>query len=408
MTTSYQSDKQLLLKLAQILSQSKRTSHYHNTLTAFCKWLHQQKHTDSNSQLLHEFINNKDVINSIINHFRTFECQITNVKKLCKKPPNHTFNNFFEILNKDYHIADSEERIEHCLIILINITETNYFKLKHGQIRSVLNRENNNLFTILASIFNHCKLYRLHLSNKLFRFLQQMLPPINTNKSKTFCRQFDIPILLDRCCEFLIYRMHIDGDGEIDASKNNYNCLYGIQKPLPEFIDSVISIITYFINSKWHKFEHQQITPCIITVCVRLCHEIQTAFDLKKWKDIGNLGALHWIDQTGLENTINAMKISFKKNEYIGHCLIIEVAMEYLYYYSLKNDISLVEVPLGDGGFESFDDTWREYQYVIALLRMVTNNKILGLYLDTIANKMGYCVNIEKDVFFHVEKKKKK
>ena len=399
MSSSLESNKALMRKVIDVIHSPDIPNHHDQTLTLFCKFC-QDSSQRHQAKLLHALINNKLFINSIIKHFKQFNNQILNVQK----SSSHTFNNFMEILNvnKDVKLSKTEYRIEHCLVILININESAYSQNGNGaQIRSIFDSENskNNLFDIISKILSHCKLHRLKLSNKLFRFLQHMLPPINTSKSKKFCSHFDIPLLIDRICTFLIYRMHIDGNGDIDNDDYNYNDLYGIKMSLPTFIDSAISIITYFISSKRYKkyiFNHPQITSCIATLCIRLCHEIQQIFNLKVYSDSEHVSKS---TPKELQAVLNKMTISFRNNEYIGHNLVIGVAMEYLYYYSLQRDIKLVKIPLGEHGkFEPFEASWHEYQYVVALIRKVTNNKVLGLYLDTIANKLGYAVFVEEDM----------
>eukprot|EP01084_Bolivina_argentea_P200581 342993_1 len=331
--------KSLILKIIDVITSSTVPSHYNDTLAAFCKFC--QNCTEKQSKTLYELINNKLFINSIIKRFKQFNTEILNVKKSSKKPANFTYNNIIEIFNQNPEIIDTEQRIEHCLAILINIKESAYFQ-KGAQIRSIFNRGKNNLFNTLSSILTHCKLYRVNFTNKIFRFLQQMLPPINTSKSKSFCNHFNVSIILQRCCDFMIYRMHIDGNGAIDETKNDYNDLYGIQVPLDYFMSSIISIVTYFISSKWHKqlvLNHSTLTSCISTVCIRLCHELQSDFNLKAWSDVDivyNYNNYSKQKQKDLQNILDKMKISFSNNEYVGHNLTIHTSMEYLYYYSLK------------------------------------------------------------------------
>eukprot|EP01083_Nonionella_stella_P053533 141578_1 len=398
MSQSRPSNKQLMRNIIELVSATTLPENYDAIVQTFCLWC--RKKNENQSQTLHELINNKHFISSIIKHFATFNTQIIDAKRASHHPANYTFETFPQLANsanKSTPIVDTEHRCNLCLCILVNLSETDYFIQNGGQIRSIFNRSITNLFSLISSILSHCKLYRLNLSNKLFRFLQRMLPPINSSKSKSFCAQFDVPMIIERCCEFMIYRVHIDGDGYIDETKDNYNNLYGIQASLAPFIDSVISIVTYFISSKWHKqyvFQHLQITPCIVTVCCRLCHELQSAFNLEPYNNITSMFG----QPEGFQSVLQEMNNRLYNNEFEGHRVVIDACMEYLYYYALEKDIKRVNIPVVNGGTESFESCWHDYQYVVALLRWVTNNDILGLYLDTIASKLGYDVQVREDV----------
>ena len=389
----------LIERIIDILSSTDRPSHYAQTLDAYsalCKGP-----SENASTLAHKLINNKQFISLILTQFKTFNTQIIAAKETANHPSSYVFHAFPEIAHYNSSILKTEYKIVDCLRLLILLSEINQPKSTYAQIRSIFNREtdSNNLFRTISSILAHCKLYRLRLGNTLFRFLQNMFPPINTSKSKKFCRNFDVSILLDRCCSFLIYRQHIDGDGDINPNKDDYNKMYGITYPLPSYIDSVVSILTYFLSSKWHKalvLVNEDIVKAVSLLCVRLCHEIQSDFDLQKFHGIENLMSR----PTEFQRVLNEMGQRFSKNEYFGHRIAITVSMEFLYYYSMERDIGSLELPLGDAsGTESFDSCWMDYQYIVALIRWVTQDKILGLYLDTIAEKLGYAaVSVEDEV----------
>eukprot|EP01084_Bolivina_argentea_P224659 379839_1 len=208
--------KSLMIKIIDGITSSTVPDDYDDTLAMFSQFCHNYK--GKPSKALYEVINNKLFINSIIKHFKQFNTEILNVKQSSKIRKNFTYNTFIQILNQNPEIIETEQRIKHCLVILSDISGC--FQ-KSAQIRSIFNRGNTNLFNTLSCILSHCKLYRVHLADKIFVFLQQMLPPINTSKSKTFCSNFNVPILLERCCDFMTY-------GDIDETKNDYNDL-GIQ-----------------------------------------------------------------------------------------------------------------------------------------------------------------------------------